>query len=250
MSKSIESIFNETELALFQRQTGFTFGKFYKTANDVLFAVDDQSGQVFIGSDLLKANVHELDSVLAVDRKEGCIVVTFKDSSTAKINAGMEDAEAFVAELGSIVQAVSPEDINEETRPQPEGQETIDESLPEPEYHRDGTMTGRAIFETVKRLKPGARIHLEFKPLIGKLRVCDAEYRKIKIDSASGVGNYFSLNEQAEDFQSLMNDVAEDLFDYIDLYFKCAENDSEISCHLRRVTMLKIKNESTAIEGV
>ena len=248
MSRSIESIFNETELALFQRQTGFTFRKYYKTADDVLFAVDDQSGQIFIGNDLLRTNVHGFSSISTVCRNEGCLTLTFKNSPTKIIHASREDAEAFVAELGSIVQAVSPEDINEETRPQPEGQETIAESLPEPEYHRDGTMTGRAIFETVKRLKRGDRIHLEFKPLIGKLRVYDAEYRKIKIDSTSGVGNYFALNEQAKDFQTLMNDVAEDLFDYMDLYFHCDENDSEISCHLKRVTMLKIQNESTADE--
>lgn len=304
MSRSIESIFNETELALFQRQTGFTFGKFYKAADGILLAADDQSGQVFIGNDLLRTNVHGFSSISTVCRNEGCLTLTFKNSPTKIIHASREDAEAFVAELGDITQTASLEDIGEETTPQPdkqpntmeelqeslsneelnefysrlvntgrgeaieylvskigmnikdasryldelEGQETIAESLPEPKYHRDGTMTGRAIFETIKRLKPGDRIHLEFKPLIGKLRVYDAEYRKIKIDSTSGVGNYFALNEQAKDFQTLMNDVAEDLFDYMDLYFHCDENDSEISCHLKRVTMLKIQNESTADE--
>lgn len=74
----INTLFNETELAMFQRQTGFTFGEFFKTADGVLFAVDSQSGQVFIGRDLLKANVHELESVSSFSQEEDGVVVAIR----------------------------------------------------------------------------------------------------------------------------------------------------------------------------
>lgn len=124
------------------------------------------------------------------------------------------------------------------------GQGSIEEPEPEadtdPDYRRDGTMTKKAILDTVKKLRPGDRIHLEFKPLIGSLRVYDTEYRKLRVDTWGS--RYFSLTFSADDYTSLMDSAAEDLFDYIDLYFFCEENSSEISCHLKRVTILKITN--------
>lgn len=298
---AINSLFNETELAMFQRQTGFTFGEFFKTADGVLFAVDSQSGQVFVGRDLLKANVHDISSVASVSQAEDGIVVAFKGSSPVMINASREDVVAFIAQLGDITGEADSECICEEAQtPRGEQSESVEESSdvlrseeqaefysrlantgrsqaigylvsetgmsvedackyvdeiagqeniekPEPvadtdpDYRRDGTMTRKAILKTVKKLRPGDRIHLEFEPLIGRLRVYDAEYRKLRLDT--WVSRYFSLTFSADDFQSLMDSAAEDLFDYIDLYFLCEENSSEISCHLKRVTILEITNK-------
>lgn len=296
----INTLFNETELAMFQRQTGFTFGEFFKTADGVLFAVDSQSGQVFIGRDLLKANVHELESISSFSQEEDGVVVAFKSASAVKINASREDAVAFIAQLGDIsgdavqgclseegqaphgnqaehvdesADVLRSEELAEfysrlentgrsqaigylvsETGMSVEdackyvdeiaGQGSIEEPEPEadtdPDYRRDGTMTKKAILDTVKKLRPGDRIHLEFKPLIGSLRVYDTEYRKLRVDTWGS--RYFSLTFSADDYTSLMDSAAEDLFDYIDLYFFCEENSSEISCHLKRVTILKITN--------
>ena len=120
-----------------------------------------------------------------------------------------------------------------------EGQDTFENADPDldPDYLRDGTMTKRAILETVKKLKPNDRIHLEFKPLIGKLRTYDAEYRKLEVNVYS---SNLILMLSADGYQSLMDEAAEKLFDYMDLYFFCEENSSEISCHLKKVTILKI----------
>lgn len=293
---AINTLFNETELALFQRQTGFTFGEFFNTADGVLFAVDSQSGQVFVGRDLLKANVHELESISSVSQEEDGVVVAFKSASAVKINASREDAVAFIAQLGDISgrclgeegqaphsnEAESIEESSDVLRSEElaefysrlyntgrsqaigylvsktgmsvedaskyvdeiAGQESIEKSEPEadtdPDYLRDGTMTRKAILDTVKKLRPGDRIHLEFKPLIGCLRVYDTEYRKLRVDTWGS--RYFSLTFSADDYKSLMDSAAEDLFDYIDLYFFCEENSSEISCHLKRVTILKKTN--------
>lgn len=293
---NITSIFNETELAMFQRQTGFNFGEFFRTADGDLFAVDSQSGQVFVGRDLLKANVHSLGNILSVRQEADGIVLAFKNTSPVKINASDEDAAAFIAQLGDITSGADPEVLSEEAqdpdsnqaesangpsevirseelaefysrlantgRSQAIGylvsetgmsvedackyvdeiamQKSIEESESDSDsdYYMDGTMTKKAILETVKKLKPGDRIHLEFKPLIGKLRVYDTEYRKLRVDTRGS--RYFSLTCSGSDFRSLMDSAAEDLFDYIDLYFFCEENCSEISCHLKRVTLLKI----------
>lgn len=238
----INLLFNETELTMFQRQTGFTFGDFFKTADGVLFAVDSQSGQLFIGRDLLKVNVHKFGNVSSVRQETGGIVLEFKGSSPVRINVGLEDAGQLVALLEDIIEESTPDNIIEEPeadvqhadmdensvilsneeqaefysrlvntgRSQAIGylvSETgmnvedacryvdkreeagnAEEPSPEldPDYYRDGTMTKKAVLETVKRLKPGDRIHLEFKPLIGKLRVYDAEYLKLRVDTWGG----------------------------------------------------------------
>lgn len=236
---NITSIFNETELAMFQRQTGFTFGEFFRTADGILFAVDSQSGQVFVGRDLLRANVHELECISSVSQEEDGVVVAFKSASAVKINASREDAVAFIAQLGDITGEADSECICEEAQAsigksaesaevlrseelaefysrlantgrsqaigylvsetgmsvedackyvdEIAGQGSIEEPEPEadtdPDYRRDGTMTKKTILDTVKKLRPGDRIHLEFKPLIGSLRVYDTEYRKLRVDT-------------------------------------------------------------------
>ena len=119
-----------------------------------------------------------------------------------------------------------------------EKSEDTDEEVPDPDFYRDGTMTKKAILRTVKELKPGDRIHLEYKPFIGKLRVYDTEYLKLVIDLANS--RYFSLYASNADYNSLMEDVAEDLFGSMEIYIFCEETCSEISCRLKQVRVLQI----------
>ena len=301
---TINSLFNETELAIFYRQTGFTFSDFYKSADGAILAVDYLSRQVFVGENLFRSNVHPLDSLSSASLEDGQICLKFKDSSSVAITVDGEAADALISELRGLVRNdEQPVPVNEqptipvEEQPQSEEEplpceeespltgkelnetysrlinsgrkaafdylvgktgmtskeadeyldelgekeenENIEEIMtPDPDYHRDGTMTPYGIFRVVKKLKPGDRIHLEFKPLIGKLRVYDAEYRKLAIDLLTA--RNFSLQGSDDDFDSLMDDVAWDIFEYMDLYFLCEDIQTEISCHLKRVTVLQI----------
>lgn len=97
---SISTFFNETELAIFFRQTNFSFGDFTRSADGTVFALDKQSGQVFIGNDLLRSNVHSLSSISSIDLEEGStILLTFKDSSSARIQVDDSEVEELLAEL-------------------------------------------------------------------------------------------------------------------------------------------------------
>lgn len=288
---TIESIFNETELAIFQKKTGFNFNDCYKLSDGTIFALDRQSRQIFVGDDLTRSNVHSLDSLSSVRLENGQMHLKFNDSSSVYYAVDEEVAEALMAELRDF-ESVAPdcpeEDDNQDDIPTEEQpltgeelnetcsrlantgrntaliylveeigmsvkdangyldkleEEGIGESVPYPEYderkcHRGGTMTRTDIFETVRELKPGDRVHIEFKPLIGKLRVYDGEYIKLEIDIFSA--KYFSLKVSGSNFDSLMDDVAWELYDYIDICFFSEEKQSELSLNLDSVTMLKI----------
>lgn len=210
---TIESIFNETELAIFQKKTGFNFNDCYKLSDGTIFALDRQSRQIFVGDDLTRSNVHSLDSLSSVRLENGQMHLKFNDLSSVYYAVDEEVAEALMAELRDF------------------------ESVA-PDCHRGGTMTRTDIFETVRKLKPGDRVHIEFKPLIGKLRVYDGEYIKLEIDIVSA--KYFSLKVSGSNFDSLMDDVAGELYDYIDICFFSEEKQSELSLNLDSVTMLKI----------
>ena len=297
---TIHSFFNETELTIFYRQTGFSFNDFYKSADGTILAVDYLSRQVFVGENLFRSNVHSLDSLASASLEDGQICLKFKDSSSVAIAVDGEAADALTSELCGLVRndeqpvpvnghptiPVEEQQQSEEEPPltgkelnetysrlinsgrkaafdylvektgmtskeadqyleelgENENEEEVenieDVRISDPDYHRDGTMTPNGIFRVIKKLKPGDRIHLEFKPLIGKLRVYDAEYRKLAINLSNA--RYFSLQGSDDDFDSLMKDIAWDLFEYIDLYFFCEDIQTEISCHLRRVTVLQI----------
>lgn len=299
---SVNTFFNETELAIFCRQTNFTFGDCRRSADGVIFAVDCNSGQVFIGDDLLKSNVHRINSIEDVSLlPDHTVRVSFKGSSSVEFDAGGEDAEAIAGELqalagltvaqdesGPQISSSAPEDGADEIQEEEElpeyeslcvgncdltevysrlantgrtsavdylvcevgmsmneadelvdsmvGKDELVESVPEPECYADGTMRKQAVLDVVRSLKPGDRIHLEYKPLLGKLRVYEAEYVKINIDIWT---RNFQLSGAADDFDTLMDDVASDIFDYLNLVILCKEYDSDIECKLKRVTVLK-----------
>lgn len=284
---TIDSIFNETELAIFQRQTGFTFGECYKSSDGTIFSVDRHSSQFFVGSELFRNNVHALDSLASACLENGQVHLKYKDSSSAVISFDEEAAGAVMAGLGDFPEPDAvPEDAGDgqpvdDNGEQPltadelsetyarlantgrsralgylvaevgmsvkeagkyldelEKNEGTDEVFPESDFYRDGSMTKKAILKTVKELKPGDRIHLEYKPLIGKLRVYDTEYLKLVIDLANS--RYFSLYASNVDYNSLMDDAAEDLFGSMEIYIFCEETCSEISCRLKQVRVLQI----------
>lgn len=284
--------FNETELAIFYRQTGFTFSKFYRSADGSVCALDRQSAQMFIGNDLMRSNVHSLDTIVSATLEEGQgISITFNDSSSVRFNAANDDAEAIIAELQGCIETEDRKELPEDKLPEPqeeclqglgnddlnetysrlantgrskaiaylvtergmnvndacayvdnlEKQEDMVQSVPDPFYYPDGTMTRKGILETVKGLKPGDSIHLEYEPLLGKARIFDTTFIKLSVD----VGNsrYFSLYSSADDYASLMEGVCDELFEYIHLFFFNENKRCEDDCRLKRITLLKKTKE-------
>ena len=117
----INTLFNETELAIFHRQTRFTFSDYHQFADGTIYAVDRKSCQIFIGNDLLRSNVHALDSIVSVNLEDNRIIhLSFKDLSSARINANEEEAVAIVSELESY-------SGNDTAVPSPEDEETVSE---------------------------------------------------------------------------------------------------------------------------
>lgn len=117
--------FNETELTIFYRQTGFTFSKFYRSADGSVYALDRQSARIFIGKDLLRSNVHELDTIVSATLEEGQgIDITFNDSSTVRYNASNDDAETIIAELHECIETEDRKELPEDELPEPQ-EETL-----------------------------------------------------------------------------------------------------------------------------
>lgn len=285
---NIHSLFNETELDIFSRKTGFTFGDCIQCAEGIIFAIDDQSGQVFAGNDLLRSSVHDLGDLLSVRQDEDQAVhLIFKDSSEVRLMAGEEDAAVIMADLLSrtgVEDTAEPAGIEEPEPQEDEGypflgnddlnevysrlantgrssaihylvsevgmsvndardyvdslqtQDELVESVPDTDFRADGTMTKRAILAVVKELGPGDRIHLEYKPLLGRKRILDAEYVKVGVDVTS---KYFSLTVYEHDYKSLIDSIADDLFSYMELHFFNEARNSESSCNFHRITLLQ-----------
>lgn len=311
----IDKIFNETELAIFCRQTHFSFDDCHQSEDGAIYALDEHSGQIFIGEDLFRNNVHDLDTLASVSLDDdGIILLTFKDSSSIQIKTDDGEAEAFVSRLRECIgegedeialeeeiapqeEATVPEEefVPEEDVTAPAAEETADddedivlklsdeeyietysrlvntgrskavaylvsearmsvedanrvvdgidgiedmvEVVPEPDFNRDGSMSGKAVLDVVRTLKPGDRIHLEYKPLIGKVRLLEAEFLRVGVESFGQ--KYLTINEYACDYQSLVKDVMRDLFDYMYLGVFCEESASETDIHLKRVRVIE-----------
>lgn len=106
-----------------------------------------------------------------------------------------------------------------------------------------GPMSEDSILSVIKELVPGDMIHIEYKPLIGKIRVFDAEYRKIKVDLWES--KYYTLNVSAESFSSLTEKVIDELYDYLYLCYDTtggyypSDCPTEGSVRIKRVKVLK-----------
>lgn len=293
---SIESIFNETELAIFHRQTNFTFSVCYQSEDGTILAVDYASAQIFIGKDLMRSCLRDLKALESVSLDDGqTITLTFKEAPDVCVRLAEEDAEEVVSELQCLLEPVEGEEMpdpdeeeSDEEDPMEDplqslgnkiltetysrlmntgrsralsylvesvGMEAKDacryldelevkedyvESVREPEYNIDGSMTMKHLLATVKELKAGDRVHVEFKPRIGRQRACDAEFRNIVIDTNSDLLNPFvSLLVKGEDFNSLVENTLDDLYDYMGITVLNEENGVEFSCFLRQVTLLR-----------
>lgn len=287
---TINELFNETDLYIFCRQNNFTFNDFFNADDGAVIAVDKESGQVFIGKDLVRRNVHPLSSVIstAIGDDDGTLVLSFDDQSGVTVKVGKDHAGRIVSLLGSAAVdgpssnhetvCATPEDTPaladkdfEETysrlintgRNKAIGylvsdagmsveeackyvddlakQECIideeDNGSRVPDFNDDGTMTRDGLLSVLKTLKEGDMIHLEYKPLIGKLRVFDAEFIKLRVDVDTT--RYFSMCVSGPDYDTLMEDLAIDLFDYFEVCFFHPEKYTDYSCHLKRVTLLR-----------
>lgn len=292
---TIDTFFNETELALFSRQANFTFGEYYLSGDGTILAKDNQSGQIFIGKDLLKSNLHPMDTLVSVDLEEDHIIkISFKDSPAAHIIAKKTDAEAIVAELRSCMESnetcepadsVDPDEEEQKQTPEEtipfqsnkemnefysrlvntgrskaiaylveetgmgvneaceyvdsmKEREETEESVTDPDFNRDGSITRKGILEVLQNLHPGDMIHVEYKPLIGKLRIYDAKYLELRVEVIQS--RYFSLDVNGEDYRSLMNNLTDELFDWMHIKVLNPISHSESGCKLTRVKMLKI----------
>lgn len=279
----ITSLFNETELAIFRKQCNFEFRDYKQCEDGTIYALDYMSGQVFIGRDLVRGNVHKLSDILSVTEENGAVNVTFKDARKACFAAGTDSAGAIVIELRNYIQTDETEDYDEN-----EFQEVLDtcqtdKALREtysrlintgrskaiaylvsevgmsvksaskyvdeieimdatgetgniPKINDPGRMSEEDIFAVVKQLKSGDRIHLEYKPFVGKLRVYDAEFTDLVI-SADSRGD--SIYLRAGDYSSLMEDLSEKMFGYMSLWFLCPDNGSEINIRLDKLRVLR-----------
>lgn len=285
-----DSIFNETELTIFHRQTGFTFSDIYQSSDKSILAIDHQSNQIFIGDDLVRSYVHPLNSLKSVRMENGKACLEFQDSAEAVITVDGSITEEMISALQNLAvpESVSMENADGQDGMKPaaplggkelaelyyrlatkgrssavhylvkeigmdlrdageylddlmaeeEPDEKTDEAAYGPNYYADGTMTPYAITETIKKLKPGSRIHLEYKPLIGKLRVLDTTYCSLSISLSNQ--RYSLMSASGSDFNSLMEDAFEKLFEYTDISFLSEDGCSEDSCHLKRVKALEI----------
>lgn len=93
---TVDSIFNETELNIFHRQTGFTFGDCIISSDGTILAVDRKSGQIFVGNELFRSNVHPLASLTSAGMENGQLNLKFDDSSSAGIDVDEGQAEAVM----------------------------------------------------------------------------------------------------------------------------------------------------------
>ena len=110
------------------------------------------------------------------------------------------------------------------------------ESGSEFDYNRDSSMAEHTILSIVKELKAGDKVHIEYKPLLGKLRIYDAEVKAIKVDVFE---KYFSLDISADDYSSFMDELACKLFSQMKLEIYCQELDNYKTCKLKRIKILK-----------
>lgn len=279
--------FNETELDLFRRKTGFIFGECIPVEDGMFYAMDEQSGQVFIGNDLITCNVHSCSSITAVSlESDGEVCLEFKDAPAIRFRVKGDSAKADAADIGARLSGYTnshDEDIPEETaaparESSPEQaseqgtpsksddseheqaierltsiygmsvKEAID-NLDEQEMQTiseadkshqivktDAAMTKRDILDVVKSLKTGDMIHIEYKPLIGKKRMYDTEFRGMTAEVTS---RYFSLHSSGGGYASMMDKVFMELYDNLNLCILCPDNNSEIEWRLKRIMVLR-----------
>jgi len=104
-----------------------------------------------------------------------------------------------------------------------------------PVFEETGKLSQSSILAIVKELKPGDIVHIEYKPLIGKLRVLDAEYCSMYLNLNM---RYSSIIASADDFNALKEDIITDLLDFLNINVINPENGSTSSYELRNLRVL------------
>jgi len=275
----ITKYFNETELAIFYRQTQFTFDEYYRSPYGFICAIDHNSGQIFVGDDLLRNYVHKLDSIASVEKEDGNVIkLTFSDNTSVKIPVEEESAEALYSEIFSCIIPVEfvahksqgeffeSDDKLTETVSRLDNSGTISavdylvtdtkmgvkeayeyvgnldkqkesKAFPVPNYDIDGNMSKVAILSALKRVRPGDKVHIESKSLLGKLHVYDADFQNVEVRMSS---RNILLRELTPTYQTLMDTIAEELFNFMNIILRNPYTGEEITCRLKRVIKLVV----------
>lgn len=239
-------IFNETELEIFRGQTHFSFGKWFYTSDGEICAIDRQSAQIFIGKDLCRSNVRSLSSIQSATLEEdGSVCLTLQNSKQVRVLSGGDDASEMISVIDEFaVGQIDPDPGTPDAQEACEYFDGLDNKSGEDEAETPvaGECLERfrqrdAILEVVSELRPGDKIRFEYKPLIGKARIVETEYRYMNVELNDS--RYFSISQSADDLHSLLESISSDLFGYIYLNCICQETASEVSYRLKRLSGLR-----------
>lgn len=264
--------FNETELAIFKLQAGFELGKYYESLDGTACAVDEVNHKLFVGQDLLRVNVHDLDSLQSVGLDEGCTVniCLGKPQKTFCLKFTPEDAGALFEELNAFIPTEkAPAPHVEEAAPQIKKPASCvtDTTIPsEPRVHEEPVRPDNPIeemvrninearqsigelhnilfsveipgevFETARTLKYGDRIHVEYKQMFGQVRGRFAVFSQFCCRSNSRSMSVFAKGGDYEEFKE---NLVRELIDRISINFVCDGDVSESNCKLSRITALR-----------
>lgn len=147
--------FNETELAIFKLQAGFELGKYYESLDGTACAVDEVNHKLFVGQDLLRVNVHDLDSLQSVGLDEGCTVniCLGKPQKTFCLKFTPEDAGALFEELNAFIPT--------EKAPAPHVEEAAPQTEKPASRIEDATIPAEKTETVSSRMDTEPRVHEE-----------------------------------------------------------------------------------------
>lgn len=151
------------------------------------------------------------------------------------LNSGRLDAAGYlVSKVGMSVDAAS-RYVEKLTKQYESGNEEC-QRVEMPVFEETGKMPRSSIYATVKELKPGDIVHIEYKPLIGKLRVLDAEYHSMFIDQNS---RYAFITAYANDYNTLKEDIITDLLENLNIIVINPENGKNVYFQLHNLKVLR-----------
>lgn len=249
--------FNETELAIFKLQAEFELGGYYESQDGTICAIDEENHKIFIGQDLLRVNVHNLDSLQSVSLADGGImeICLGEPKKTLCLKFHPEDAEALFEKLNAFVptgkaqvphkeEAASQTEnpatrvadatphVAEESQNYYEARQSMDE-LHNILFPKD---LPSGILDVARTLKFGDRIHVEYKQIFGRTRGRFAVFSQFFCRWSS---RSMSIFAKGGDFEELKENLLKELSDKISINFACDGDVSETNCKLSRITALR-----------
>ena len=235
--------FNETELAIFKLQSGFELGKYYESQDGTICAVDDVNHKVFIGQNLLRVNVHNLDSLQSVELEDNGIVkfCLGNPQKTLRLKFTPEDAEDLFEELDNFIpNGKAPVPCKEETALQTEKPATCVTDATPHEVEEPSILFSKdlpsGILEVARTLKFGDRIQIEYKQMFGRIRGRFAVFSHFCCRWSSRSMPVFA---KGGSFEELKENLVIELSDKISINFVCDGDVSETSRKLSRITALR-----------